>query len=480
MATHRHEPFPDQAWDPEDNALARAQAALAEALKELSRLTQDPLFDRVDGVVADLVNAPASSRAGLDTVHKLRDLSAEHERIAIELEAAAHCCRMVEKELKQRVDTLLAVWEGQLSAMRGPGPQGQHSATRGPDPHGYHSAIREFDPPGYQSATPGPEGPSAVTRRRTSRDGWLGEMFRRGRADSRPTGERLAPVTHEPEHRPAPPPMARQTPDPEPIKARSAADIAAQALGPLEVRVAGRLVPKWTSLKARAVFQYLLVHQDRPTRRDVLMALQWPDHSHTSARNNLNVALYSLRNTLDGLGGVTQPIVYRDGCYILNPELTWWIDRNEFLSALDDARLAGRAGRPEKVMNSYHKAIQLYRGPLFEDDGAGEWYLPEQRRLKDLYGQALEQVAEIHLRLGELPEVLRFGQLGLDNDPCSEAIHRLLMRCYAAQRQQQFVNRQYQVCAGALREELGVSPSDETTQLFRELICAASSSLCAE
>ena len=346
--------------------------------------------------------------------------------------------------------------------MRGPDPEGYHSATRGPHPEGYHSATRG----------PDPEAQPSVTRRRTSRDGWLREIFHRGRADSRSPGERPAPGSGEPEHRPAPPPMPRQTPDPEPIQDMPAADIAALALGPLEVRVAGLLVPKWTSLKARAVFQYLLVHQDRPTRRDVLMALQWPDHSHNSARNNLNVALYSLRNTLEGLGRVARPIVYRDGCYILNPELTWWIDRNEFLSALDDARLADRAGRPEKVMNSYHKAIQLYRGPLFEDDGGGEWYLPEQRRLADLYGQALERVAEIHLRLGELSEVLRFGQLGLDNDPCSEAIHRLLMRCYAAQRQQQFVSRQYQVCASALREDLGVSPSDETTKLFHKLIFA--------
>lgn len=446
MATRRHGPYPDQRREPDDNALARAQAALTEALTELNRLTQDPLFDTVDVVVADLVNAPASSRAGLDTVHKLRDLSAEHQRIAIELEAAAHCCRLVEREIKQRVDALLADWDGPLSAPRGNAPEAQ----------------------------------PAITARRTGRDGWLGEIFHRGRAGSRPAGERPAPVAREHKPRPAPPPRAPDTPDPEPMKAGPAIDIAALALGPLEVRVAGRLVPRWTSLKARAVFQYLLVHQDRPTRRDVLMALQWPDHSHTSARNNLNVALYSLRNTLDGLGGLTQPIVHRDGCYILNPELTWWIDRNEFLSALDDARLADRAGRPERVMNSYHKAIQLYRGPLFEDDGTGEWYLPEQRRLKDLYGQALERVAEIHLRLGELPEVLRFGQLGLDNDPCSEATHRLLMRCYAAQRQQQFVSRQYQVCAAALREELGVSPSDETTKLFHELISAREPVLCAE
>ena len=250
-------------------------------------------------------------------------------------------------------------------------------------------------------------------------------------------------------------------------------DIAALALGPLEVRVAGRQVPRWNSLKARAVFQYLLIHQDRPTRRDVLMALQWPDHSHSSARNNLNVALYSLRNTLDGLGQSVQPILYRDGCYILNPELNWWIDRNEFLSALDDAHLARRANRPQHAVEAYHKAVQLYRGPLFEDDVACDWYLQEQRQLKELYLQALAHLAEIHFELGELTDAVRFGQLAANSDPCCEPIHRMLMRCYASQQQRHLVSRQYQFCITALHDELGVPPAEETVQLFRSLTSAS-------
>jgi DNA-binding SARP family transcriptional activator len=385
--------------------------ALSEALSELRRLTEDSLFDEVERALADLGHAPIGSDFGVDTVRKLRHWSAEHQRVAIELEAAARCCRLVEREMNQRVDALL-------------------------------------------------EAPAARTRRRA---GQFLEIFRRGRPDSRPVAEEPEPVAPETEPMPASAAPVTEYPAPE-------ADIAASALGPLEVCVAGRRVPRWNSLKARAVFQYLLVHQDRPTRRDVLMALQWPDHSHTSARNNLNVALYSLRNTLDGLGQDAQPILYRDGCYILNPDLTWWIDRNEFLSSVDHARQARRADRPEQVIDAYGRAIRLYRGPLFEDDGAGEWYLPEQRRLNDLYGQALEDVAETHFELGQLPEALQFGQLAVGNDPCSEAMHRLLMRCYASKNQQQLVNRQYRVCVAALRAELGVAPSDETTQLLRELI----------
>jgi DNA-binding SARP family transcriptional activator len=417
-----------------DSTPAQARTALSEALTELRRLTRDPLFDGVERALADLGDAPIGSEFGVDTVRKLSQWSAEHQRVAIELEAAARCCRIVEREINQRVDALL-------------------------------------------------DAPLAKTRRQ------LKEIFRRGRPGSRPVEdmtERAVPEPLAPEPVPkphvpdwlapgplAPGPLAPGPPEakPEPVPAAAPeADIAASALGPLEVCVAGQRVPRWNSSKARAVFQYLLVHQNRPTRRDVLMALQWPDHSHNSARNNLNVALYSLRNTLEGLGQGAQPILYRDGCYILNPDLTWWIDRNEFLSAVDDAQLARRAGRPGQVIEACRKAIRLYRGPLFEDDGAGDWYLPEQRRLEDLYGQTLEDAAEIHFQLGQLSDALQFGQLAISHDPCSEATHRLLMRCYASKHQQQLVSRQYRICVAALRDELGVSPSGETTQLFRELI----------
>ena len=183
-------------------------------------------------------------------------MGAGHQRVATELETAARCCRLVEREISQRVDELLA------------GQKEQPSTA-----------------PEYFADTP-----SAEISPRTSLANRLREIFRRN-ADSRRPAE-------------TEPAAAKLSIDrfAKPIHISTQADVATWALGPLEVHVAGRRLAKWNSLKARAVFQYLLIHQDRPIRRDVLMELQWPNHSHNSARNNLNVALYSLRNTLDGLG----------------------------------------------------------------------------------------------------------------------------------------------------------------------------------
>jgi DNA-binding SARP family transcriptional activator len=251
------------------------------------------------------------------------------------------------------------------------------------------------------------------------------------------------------------------------------AEVAACVLGPLDLTVAGQRVLRWNSLKARTVFQYLILQMGRPVRREVLMELMWPEHTLVSARNNLNAALYSLRSTLAQHGRDDQYILYQDGCYLPNPELTWWIDRTEFLAAAQHAESARREGDSRRAIHVYLQAVRLYRGPLFEDDGDSDWYLPEQRRLKDLYLQALEGLTEMHIDLNDLAAAVQFGQLALSADQCCEVVHRLLMRCYALQHQQQLVSRQYQLCCAALRNELGVSPGADTVQLFRRLTAAA-------
>jgi len=432
MAAHRGGQRASNRRGIDDSQMASARTGAAGAVAELRRLAQNPSIQAVQRVLADLENAPIGSGAGLEAVRALRRWGAEYLRVADELEAAARCCRLAERELGQRIDALLVSWEEQPAAA----PSHQPDAE-------------------------------AASRPRRGRPGWFRKLFRPGRAGQ-----------HEREDRPVPGRHARRAPPlvqsaassrPPHTPATPGADVAALVLGPLELSVAGRRVQRWNSLKARAVFQYLLIHQDRPIRRDVLMELQWPDHTRNSARNNLNVALYSLRNTLEGPGQGLQPVLYQDGCYSLNPALSWWIDRNEFFSTLQHAESARRAGRPRQAIAAYEKAIELYRGPLFEDDPAGEWFLPEQRHLEELYLQALEQLATVYFELGELPEAVRCGQLAVGTDPCCEPAHRLLMRCFGFQHQQQLVSRQYRSCVAALHDELGVSPGEETVQLFRDL-----------
>lgn len=411
-----------------DRRSGGAQDRLNSAVTELRRLRPDQFMQDLRRLAApdEILNA---SNASGRTVHALRLWSAEYLRLAAKLEAAADCCRLIERELRQRIAANIA------------GPAGQaETSERG----GVNSTMRR-------------------TRRR-GLAGRLKMIPQRGHSPRQPLGGKTVAAS------PAAPGRLLMAGSSLPPPPRSAdADVAVLMLGPLELAVGGRRVVRWNSLKARAVFQYLLIHHDRPVRRDVLMNLQWPSHTHTSARNNLNVALHSLRNTLDGPWHEIQPVLYQDGCYVLNPELKWWMDRDEFLYALNKAQLAHASRQPHQAICHYQTAAQLYRGPLFEDDLSDDWYLPERRHLNELYVEGLESVAWIYFDLGDFASAENFGQVALTSDPCCESVHRLLMRCYASEHKQHLVTRQYRHCVDALRDELGVSPGAETSRLFCDL-----------
>jgi DNA-binding SARP family transcriptional activator len=401
------------------------------AIAELRRLIQDQQFRTAERMLAGRHDADDAA-----TVGSLRQLclsGAEQLRVAAELESAANAQRLQAQQVRDGLDALLAVWE------------------------------RRIRRPEANAVIP----PAPGAGRGDGRRGRPWRIFSRGAAASGNAEAHARPAAPEP---PTPAPVVGAEPmsatrPPAPAEA----EVAACVLGPLDLTVAGQRVLRWSSLKARTVFQYLVVQLGRPVRREVLMELMWPDHSLSSARNNLNAALYSLRNTLGQYDRNVQYILHQDGCYLPNPELVWWIDRNEFLTALQHGDLARGGGHRARAIDSYSRAVRLYRGPLFEDDNDSDWYLPEQRRLKELYLQALEHLTEITLDLGDLDAAVRFGRLALSADQCHESVHRLLMRCYALQHQQQLVARQYRFCSAALRDELGVCPGADTVELFRQL-----------
>jgi DNA-binding SARP family transcriptional activator len=259
------------------------------------------------------------------------------------------------------------------------------------------------------------------------------------------------------------PAAAADAPPPAP-----AARVEVRVLGPLAVTIDGVPVDRWGSLKARALFEYLVLSWDKPVRRELLMHVFWSRHSRGSARNNLNVSLYNLRRTLAD-GRPDRHILYADGCYQLNPEISWWVDRTQFLARLPEAQTHLQSGDASAAVAAYQAAVALYRGPLFEDDTTSEWHLGEQAQLADLYLDALERLGGLHLELNEVALAEQTARQALAADPCREAAHRLLMRCYARRQEHHLVSRQLQICETSLRRQFGIAPAPETVEVCESI-----------
>ncbi len=253
------------------------------------------------------------------------------------------------------------------------------------------------------------------------------------------------------------------------LRGHSAPSLTIYGLGPFRVYRDDRPIEDWTSLKARSIFKYLVVHRETPVLKDILMDRFWPDADPQAARRNLHQAVYSLRCTLRQGQSYSGHIRFENDCYSLDPELDLWVDWEEFESSVEAGHRLETAGRTEEAMHQYGIAESLYQGDFLEEDVYEDWTHAVLERLRGIYCDTARRLSEYHLYKKEYHAAITLCQKILARDNCCEQAHRCVMRCYLAQRQRHLAVRQYQVCAAVLREELDLTPSEETVALYQRI-----------
>jgi DNA-binding SARP family transcriptional activator len=217
-----------------------------------------------------------------------------------------------------------------------------------------------------------------------------------------------------------------------------------------------------------SVLKYILLHHERNVTREVLMDTFWPDAGVETARNNLNVAMHSLRKSLRDT--VSLPVIkFEDGAYGLEPNLQLWLDIDAFQKCVSAGQKLEAQDKLTEAVAEYESAISLFQGDLLEQNPYDEWTVLDRERLRIAYLETLDRLSQIYFSQERYTACRTACQLILVRDRCREDAHCLLMRCYSRQGQHHLALRQYQVCLEALRSELQVEPAPETIHLSNRI-----------
>jgi DNA-binding SARP family transcriptional activator len=241
------------------------------------------------------------------------------------------------------------------------------------------------------------------------------------------------------------------------------------ALGPTRVTVGEnvRTAADWTYAKSKELLFYLLTRP--PTTKAQIGLALWPDSSASQLRRNFHSALHHLRRAL----GRADWIVFDDGAYRFNRDLSYWCDVHIFEDRLNQARRIEMAGSPQsaraRAIQLLDEATQLWHGDFLEDLDAGEWaiFLREELRRKMI--DALIHLGQLHFANAHYHEAAETYRHVLSFDNYLELAHRELMRCHARQGEISQALRHYQQLCDLLQRELHARPSSETTLLFERL-----------
>ena len=241
-------------------------------------------------------------------------------------------------------------------------------------------------------------------------------------------------------------------------------------LGPFRLLQHGRAIDGWRGTKSPRVLRYLTARCGQPVHRETLIEMFWPDVNIETGRRNLHQAIYSIRRALrhDDLGA--QHILYENETYMINREIGFWCDVEEFEARVGAGRRAENAGQPEDALREYELAAAAYGGDLLEDTPHEDWALTERDRLRLLHVEAANRRAELQFARGDLEAALDTTMQVLRHAPCDELAHRRAMSCYSATGRRGLAVQQYRTCTGILADTLDVGPSPETTQLYTSLL----------
>ena len=147
-----------------------------------------------------------------------------------------------------------------------------------------------------------------------------------------------------------------------------------------------------------------------------------------------------------------------------------WIDFVEFERYVLQGQRLEQEGATQEALKFYGRAEGLYQGDFFAEDLYEDWTHVQREQLRSQYLQIIDRLSAHYFSSGEYVAAVALCQKALKTDPCYEAAHCCLMQSYLAQGQRYLAVRQYQTCVQALEEELGVSPSENTTRLFNHLV----------
>ena len=240
--------------------------------------------------------------------------------------------------------------------------------------------------------------------------------------------------------------------------------------GKFQAELEGRALNNLDAFKVQELFCYLLLNRDRPHHRESLSGLLWGDSETSQSKKYLRQALWQLQLALNS-GAEKQhtgPLDVNPDWVSIVPSLDFWLD----VQAFDEttARVRGIPGQALEAsqVQALKEAVRLYRGDLLEGCYQ-EWCLYERERLQNAYLDMLDKLmayAEVH---SEYEDGVEYGARILRYDRARERTHWQLMRLYYLAGDRAGALRQYERCAAALEQELGVKPSRRTLALYEQI-----------
>jgi DNA-binding SARP family transcriptional activator/tetratricopeptide (TPR) repeat protein len=253
-------------------------------------------------------------------------------------------------------------------------------------------------------------------------------------------------------------------------------DVEIRLLGPPQVEIAGAALEVDTR-KAIAIVARLAI--EGPQRRETLASLLWPESDRLHAHG-------ALRRTLSALKAKIDSSVLAIGREEVHLEAgTYSCDLDVFRALV--ARTRAHHDRAtilcRTCTDALDDAVALHRGDLLsgfslrDSPDFDDWQFVQSEALHSELAVALDLLVDALAHRGDFMAAEEHARRRLTIDPLHEPTHRRLMLLDAWAGRREAAVRRYRQCVTILENELGVTPLEETTDLYESILAGRAPAL---
>lgn len=243
-----------------------------------------------------------------------------------------------------------------------------------------------------------------------------------------------------------------------------------QLFGKFCVRRNEQVLDGFDARKVQELFCYLLLQREHSLARETLASVLWPETTTAQSKKNLRQVLWQLQSALGSQSEtISDRMLHVEPEWVqLNADADLWLDVAVFEQTYNRVQKVPGQELDASTAQHVQHAVQLYQGPLLEG-WYQDWCLLERERLQNIYLAMLDKLMSYYEAHYDYETSIVYGMRIMCYDRGRERTHQRLMRLNYLLGDRAEALRQYERCATALDEELGIKPSKSTTALYKRI-----------
>lgn len=221
----------------------------------------------------------------------------------------------------------------------------------------------------------------------------------------------------------------------------------------------------WQRVKAKELFQFLLVHKDTFISKEEIYDHLWPMATEKNIEQEFKVILNSVNKVLEPKRKARSNPFYiqrKENMYRLNPKAVISIDFEEFEHWVQEGL---SETDPEKSKSLIMKGLELYKGEFLPTLNLEKINMLREH-YKTLFLRGATKLAQIYVQFSQLDDCINWCEKILSLDYTWEEAYRLLMYCHYQKNNRPLAIKYYKQCKQVLAEEFDVEPTEATKQMY--------------